>query len=533
MAKSRIGPFALEAPLAPPTKSGQWFRSIHVEQSKLAALRVFSIPLGMTPESRQLFADQIERLKGLRHPGIARCYGGGFDTRRAFLAYELIDGQSLEQLLCRRGRLSWEMAADFAAQIGQALEYAGQQGWTHGRLQPTKIMITGESHIKLLDWRRPEIATFLGSPPTLEQLQCTAPELLDGGQPTEKSDLYSQGAILYWMLTGAPPVVAEDSQQFLKQVGQATIPSVASQVLDCPIWLSAIVEQLLDKSPEQRPFSTTAFLMALQEAQRRQSEGVGVLQHATAGFSPLKLNVDRREAEKLLGIASDDQPAGARRSPLESPWLLLAGLLLAVSAVVWFLLPPSERSLYHSAQKLLASPEWIDWNQARDSYLSQLIQRYPDGQYRQWAEEKIDWVSAREAERRMERDERLGRQEDWTLAQVKYAEARRFERFGDYATAREKYQVLHKRFAGQADAHSMLLLAAEGLDRLDKSSNSQPLHELLTKKLQEADQAAADGRVTEARSTWQAIVGLYAGNQSLAQQVQQAQSRLDGLTSQR
>ena len=344
MAKSRIGPFALEAPLAPPNGTSQMFRGIHVEQRKLAALRIFPIPLGMTPESRQAFASQLEQLKQLRHPGIVRCYGGGFDTRKAFLAYELVDGESLDKVLQRRGRLPWETALDYGRQLGEALEYAQQFKWPHGRPQPSKILVTSDGLLKIADWRRDDISAILNAPATGEQLQMTAPELLDGQPANEKSDLYSLGAILFTIITGQPPFPATDSAALVEQIRNQPIPSVASQVLDCPIWLSAVVDQLLAKSPQQRPYGTAAMLSALRVAQQRQSEGVGVLQHAAAGFSPLRLNIDRQEAEKVLGIKPEKEPAQPGSSPWESPWLLAAGLLVAL-VVVWFLLPPGENQL--------------------------------------------------------------------------------------------------------------------------------------------------------------------------------------------
>ncbi len=74
-------------------------------------------------------------------------------------------------------------------------------------------------------------------------------------------------------------------------------------MLDCPIWLSVIIDQLLSKDPRARPFGAAAVALAFKEAEKRASEGVGVLQHATSGFSPLQLRqTNRSEAEKVLGI---------------------------------------------------------------------------------------------------------------------------------------------------------------------------------------------------------------------------------------
>lgn len=536
MAKSRIGPFALEAPLAPPTLASQMFRGIHVEQRKLAALRVFPIPLGMTLESRQAYAEQVEQLKQLRHPGIVRCYGGGFEPRKAFLAYDLIDGESLNQILERREKLPWETAIDYARQIGEALEYAHRMNWPHGRLQPSKILVTNDGVIKVSDWRRDEISTILNSPASIEQLQMTAPEVLSGELPDEKSDLYSLGCLIYTMLTGQPPFPIADAptndlSKLAERIRSSPIPSVAVLVLDCPVWLNAIVEQLLAPAPKQRPFGFTAFLMALREAERRQSEGVGVLQHAASGFSPLHLNVDRAEAEKVLGIRPKKEKRESDSTFWESPWMLLVGLLLAVSSVVWFMLPPSEESLYRKAEKLLASEKWTDWNEARDENLQAIVERFPEGKYREWADEKIAWINARDVERRMERDERLGRKDDWTHAQFQYAEAKQYESFGDSVTALEKYRAIQTLFGKDRDAQPIVFLASEGIQQIGQAGGRNSLQDLLQKKMDDADQAMRRSDRATAKLTWEAIIQLYEGKEQVAPIVEQAKTQLAELSS--
>lgn len=533
MAKSRIGPFALEAPLAPPTRAGQMFRGIHIEQRKLAALRVFPIPLGLTPESREAYAAQLEELKQLRHPGIVRCYGGGFDSRKAFLAFELIDGESLDKLLDRRGRLPWETVIDYSRQIAEALQYSQRFQWPHGRLQPSKILLASDGTVKILDWRRDEISAMLSSPVTIEQVHTTAPELLDKQPPSEKSDLYSLGCLMFWMLTGAPPYSAVERPALEDEIRNEPVPSVAARVLDCPVWLSAIVEQLLAKLPAERPYSPTALLMALKEAERRQGEGVGVLQHAASGFSPLQLKVDRKEAERVLGIRPEKEKTQTDSSFWDSWWMLLAGLLVSVGLIVWFLLPPSEESLFQKAEVLLASEKWTDWNEARDGYLSALQVRFPDSKYREWAEDKISWVNAREAERRMERDERLGRKDKWGQAQIQYADARGFEKFGDYVTAMDKYRAILNFFRNEEQSKPILTLAAEGIERIQQLKDRDSLQVLLEKKMNEAEMAFERAQMSVAKTTWEAIVELYSSNQQVAPIVEKAKEKLADLNSRR
>ncbi len=75
------------------------------------------------------------------------------------------------------------------------------------------------------------------------------------------------------MLTGKPPFQAPDVAKLRQRVLSDRVPPVATLVFDCPVWLNAIVEQLLEKDPDARPFSAAAVGMALREAHLRASQG--------------------------------------------------------------------------------------------------------------------------------------------------------------------------------------------------------------------------------------------------------------------
>lgn len=531
MAKSRIGPFALEAPMTAAKSSGQVFRAIHLQQKKLAALRVFPVPLGMTPESRTAFASQLEQLKQLRHPNIARCYGGGFDTRNAYLAYELVDGDSLDKVIERRDRLPWETVLEYSQQIAEALQYSHQMGWVHGRLRPEKILIGRDGRTKICDFRRDAITAMMtGGPPTVRQLLYTAPEIFTQQKPDEKADLYSLGALMYLMLTGQPPLPATTTEELIRRVRSDVPESASTKVLDCPVWFNAIIDQLLAKEPKHRPFSATALQLAFKEAQRRHAEGVGVLQHATAGFSPLQMGVNRDEAEKVLGIKPKKKRREGEDVPFfERPWVLLAGLMIALAAVIWFLLPLNEDGLRQRAEKELASTDWIDWHEARDVYLSSLLERFPEGKHAQWAQEQIEWVDMQEAERRIERNQRMGIAPK-SEPERRYVEAKQFEDFGDRATALDKYRGIVKLLADNEEDKPIINLARRQLQAIEATPlDGNQLKNLLLSKLDEADKLYERSDVVGAKQIWQSIINLYEGNQELTPLVNQAETRLNNL----
>lgn len=529
--KSRIGPLALEAPLGSRTASGQVFRAIHVEQRKLLAARVFPIPLGLTPESRQEFADQLEQLKQLKHPGIVRCYGGGFDARTAYLVYELVDGESLDAVLARRGRLNWENVLEYGQQMAEALQYAHLMGWVHGRLRPEKLLLPKDDHqIKLNDFRREAIAAAIGGggQVRLEDLLYAAPEQFEPDfVPNEKCDLYSLGAVLYAMLVGEPPLPAGDVGELVAKMERESPPSVHSRVLDCPIWLAAIIDQLLAKDPQQRPFGAAAVLLAFKEAERRETQGVGVLQHATSGFSPLRLKTaDRDEAEKVLGIKRKKVRKASDTPIWERPWALLAALGLCIGLAVWLMLPPGLSTLRSRAEALLASTEEDDWDRARDLYLSDILERFPDSPDAAWARKKSDFVDSVDAQRRLERMARLNRTPEREIER-RYLEAWRYEQFGDRATALEMYRGIVKLLSDDPADRPVVLLAQRRIAELEANPPGvDELKRLLAAKLKEADKEFEQGHVRAAREIWDSVLSLYGDNQEMAEPVAIAKARL-------
>lgn len=513
--------------------SVQVFRALHLEQKKLAALRVFPVPLGLTPESRAAFASQLEQLKQLRHPGIARCYGGGFDTRNAYLASELVDGDSLDKILARRDRLPWETVLDYSQQLAEALQYAHQMGWVHGRLRPEKIVISSEGRAKICDFRREAITSMMGGgPPLVGQLLYTAPEIFENQLPDEKGDLYSIGALMYVMLTGEPPIAATTSEELIRRVKSEVPASASTKILDCPVWLNAIVDQLLSKDPRHRPFSATALQLAFKEAQRRHVEGVGVLQHATAGFSPLQMGANREEAEKVLGIKpKKKQRESDGVSFFERPWVLFAGLAIALTAIIWFLMPLSEDALRKRAEVNLASQDWIKWNDARDTYLYSMVERFPDGKHAEWAREQIEWVDMQEAERQIERHQRMGIAPK-SEPERRYVEAKTFEDFGDRITAVEKYRGIVKLFADNESDRPIINLARRQLRAIEATPlDANQLQKLLIAKLEEANVLYEKSDVVAAKQIWESIVNLYETNRALSPLVTKAQERLASLKS--
>ena len=536
MTRSRIGPLALESPLG--ERGSNVFRAVHMQQKAQVVVRVFSIPLGMTPESKQEFADQLESLKALRHPGIVRCYGGGFDAKDAYLVYELMQGESLAASLKRRERLPWESVLDYGLQICEALQYAHESGWIHGRIRLDKIIVSEDANkVKISDFRRgPGQPAML----TLDQFAYSAPETL-GNQATfnAATDLYSLGAVMYHAITGQPPFRGETPILVKQEIVGTSVAPVASIVFDCPVWLSSIVEQLLNKDPLRRPYTAAATAMALREAQRRATEGMGVAEHAVSGFSALQLNTDRAEAEVALGRKKkkrrrrgnseedQDQPG-----LFERPIVLLGLLVAAICLIAFLVWPLSEKTLRARAERLMANEDVSSHNEAQDKYLLQLIDRFPDSESATWAKEQLLLVEMENAEAKMQSNIRRKR-EPSTEGERKYVEAMQTKKFGDLATALEKFEGIVNLLKSEENERPFVNLAKRQIAEINAKplGGTNEVKRFLMDMLDQAEKLVEKGDVVGAKQIWEGIVNLYIGNKEYLPIVERAQARLGKLKS--
>jgi eukaryotic-like serine/threonine-protein kinase len=539
MPRARIGPLAVESPLG--GVGSNVYRALHIQRRVPLAVRLLPIPLGMTPEAKRDFAQQLERLKQLKHPGIARCLGGGFDDREAYLVYELVDGMSLAELLERRQRLPWEECLRLAMQLCDALHAAHQAGWVHGSLRPSKLLLTTDGERCLIsDFRRRDTAcNMLDEPPRGDQLRYLAPEqLVDPPRLLPASDLYGLGAILYQLLTGQPPPVRRppsgSNGTAASETAAVPLPPVASVVFDCPIWLSSVVEQLLYEDPRERPYSPQAARLALGEARRRAEQGIGVAQHAVSGFSPLKLpGADRGEARRLL-LGKAARPHAEERATVadapalwERPAFLAVALLGLLGIVAWLLWPLSEEQLRAKAEQLMAAVDGEGYSRARQQYLQPMLKRFPDGAHADWAREQLDLIEIDAVRKRLQRYQRSGRapadslERDCLLAE-RYAE------FGDIWSADDMYGRILRLAGDDPDYQPLRMYAVGRRQTLSAAARgADELTELLDQKLLAVQRQLSEGQTLVAKSQLEELIELYQRREQAEAWVEEARRRLD------
>ncbi len=537
MPRSRLGPLAIESKLGDhPSQSCVW-RAIHVQLQRAVAVKMFSVPFGATPEARAKLAREWELLKKLGHPAIAKCYGGGFEESDAYLASELIEGETLASQLERRTKLPWETVLDMAEPIMDAIGYLHGREIVHGNLQPDKIIIAGLSPV-LIDVRVDRVGSPFqsGRPMTAAAAALCSPEVID--DPTAvspRTDLYSFGAILYLAITGRPPIGGETLEEISANVVSQTPESVASIELDCPVWFDRLISQLLDKNPSQRPYSAQAVQLALAEVRRRAMSRAGVAEHASAGFSPLNVTdqKERDEARMLLGQqALEQEDAVPDATPWhDKPWILIAGLVVILAGLAYIAWPLNEDQMRARAEELLAQETRSSLSQAKNGFLQPMLARFPEGKHRDWAKDQIDHVDMVQAEHalkvKLKRNLPLKNE-----GERLYAEASEFERFGDTVTALDRYRSMETLLGDDPQYRVYVNLARRQIAAIEYSDLDQTeAAAIIQTKLQQADRLMSEGKDLAARKIWYSVIDLYGNNENVAPLVSRAQDRLGGSSS--
>src|SRR5262249_9466130 len=173
-----------------------------------AAIKILAAELAQDVRFLQRFQREIDILSRLEHPNIVRFYESGLENGLYFYAMEYVEGESLDEVLHRDGRLPWPEVLDAALQICPALKHAHDHGIIHRDLKPPNLLRTAAGVIKLTDFgiakafASTQLTSTAGVVGTAEFL---SPEQAAGKPVTKRSDLYSLGVVLYTLLTGRVP----------------------------------------------------------------------------------------------------------------------------------------------------------------------------------------------------------------------------------------------------------------------------------------------------------------------------------------
>jgi Tol biopolymer transport system component len=222
------------------------------------------------------FVQEIKTTAQLQHPHILPLYDSGSTTATQgvgteFLYYVMpyIQGETLRQKLDREVQLGIDEAVSTTTEVADALQYAHEQGVIHRDIKPENILLRNGRAI-VADFgialavsaaaggRMTETGLSLGTPHYMSPEQATADKHI-----TNRSDIYSLGAVLYEMLTGEPPHTGSSAQSIIMKIVSAEVRPVTELRKSVPPHVAAAVAKALEKLPADRFESAKAFAEAL------------------------------------------------------------------------------------------------------------------------------------------------------------------------------------------------------------------------------------------------------------------------------
>jgi len=236
-----------------------------VELGRPVALKRLAEHLARDEGLQRRFLREARLAARLAHPNVVRVFDVGEEDGRPFIAMEYVEGETLAELIARRGRLPAAEAARLGSQICAGLAAVHAAGLVHRDVKPQNLLLGTDGVLKLGDFgiaagHEGTRLTFAGT--VLGTAGYLAPEQARGEQVTAAADIYAVGAVLYELLTGEPSRKAGSLAELGAEDGFEP-PDLAARVPAAPPELVAAVTGCLSVRPEDRPPSAAVLARLL------------------------------------------------------------------------------------------------------------------------------------------------------------------------------------------------------------------------------------------------------------------------------
>ena len=341
----QIGPFEIEKELGSGAMGTVWKARFRKSETKVIPVALKMVALGLTGNENAMarFEREANILKQLNHPHIVKLYATGTYRKTPFIAMEYIDGEALDRVLARRGKLGWEEIVGYGKQLAEALQYAHDKGIIHRDLKPSNLMISRDGVLKLTDFgiaKDTDVTALTGANSTIGTAAYMSPEQCKGDRNlSNKSDLYSLGIVLFELLTGRKPFTAETTvDMFLKHVNEKP-PRIGKMVNELPPKFESLILQLLEKDKDNRPIDAAWVARLLTEIEEdafaRKSAGLAAAQVRTAkplNQSGEKMDASDKEAARALRGKKKKAKKKVVVPLLERKWVRAVGIVAVLAA---------------------------------------------------------------------------------------------------------------------------------------------------------------------------------------------------------
>lgn len=235
---------------------GVVYRALHEDLQREVAFKVLHPSGAADLDDLKRFRREVKLAGSLSHPGIVRVFDGGEIDGRCYYTMEIIEGETIAQILADRGALPLELVGRYVVQAADALDHVHSRGLCHRDIKPTNLMVDGSGHLTVMDFglARGMSSTILtrdGEIPGTPRY--VAPEAIRQEDVSGAQDVWALALCAHEMLTGKPWVTASTLAELYCRILTGPAPSLESSCLDAPPWLLSLQARALARIPGDRP----------------------------------------------------------------------------------------------------------------------------------------------------------------------------------------------------------------------------------------------------------------------------------------
>jgi serine/threonine protein kinase len=239
---------------------GVVYQARQTAMNRQVVIKVINQALLAHPDGVERFRREVHAAAQLAHPNIVTAHDAEQVGGLHMLVMEFVPGQSLAEVLHKKGPLPVREACHYARQVALGLQHAFEQGMVHRDIKPQNLMLTPKGQVKILDFGLAKVASehgagrgltasgaYMGTP------EYGAPEQATDARSADiRADLYSLGCTLYCLLAGHPPFQEDTAIKTILAHVEKAPPPLPELRPDVPAGLWAVVARLLAKDPARR-----------------------------------------------------------------------------------------------------------------------------------------------------------------------------------------------------------------------------------------------------------------------------------------